>query len=177
MSDVVIVPSILSDQAWQLADGRLRDPFAILGPFETDAGQLIRTYQPGATGVEVVAQADGKWLGTLSPTHPDGLFAGLVDGSQPYRFQIQWPSAVQETEDPYSFDKLLSDSDLHLFNEGRLFEMAFTLGANATSVEGIRGTRFAVWAPNARAVSVIGDFNTWDNRRHPMRLRYPSGVW
>ena len=84
---------------------------------------------------------------------------------------------MQETEDPYSFDLLLSETDLHLFNEGRLFEIAFTLGANPMTVDGVRGTRFAVWAPNARAVSVIGDFDTWDNRRHPMRLRYPSGVW
>ena len=102
---------------------------------------------------------------------------GQVAGHEPYRFRIQWPGAVQETEDPYSFDLLLSEADLHLFNEGRLFELAFTLGANAMTVDGVRGTRFAVWAPNARAVSVIGDFNTWDNRRHPMRLRYPSGVW
>ena len=102
---------------------------------------------------------------------------GRVEGSEPYRFRIQWPGAVQETEDPYSFDLLLSETDLHLFNEGRLFEIAFTLGANPMTVDGVRGTRFAVWAPNARAVSVIGDFDTWDNRRHPMRLRYPSGVW
>ena len=119
---------------------------------------------------------DGR-LGTLSPTQPDGLFMGRVEGDEPYRFRIQWPGAVQETEDPYSFDLLLSETDLHLFNEGRLFEIAFTLGANPMTIDGVRGTRFAVWAPNARAVSVIGDFNTWDNRRHPMRLRYPSGVW
>jgi len=71
----------------------------------------------------------------------------------------------------------LSETDLHLFNEGRLFEIAFTLGANTMTVDGVRGTRFAVWAPNAQAVSVIGDFDIWDNRRHPMRLRFPSGVW
>jgi 1,4-alpha-glucan branching enzyme len=84
---------------------------------------------------------------------------------------------VQETEDPYSFGPQLGDVDLHLFNEGRHFELASQLGGNAVTVDGSPGVRFAVWAPNARAVSVVGDFNTWDPRRHPMRLRYPAGVW
>ena len=177
MNDVVTAPSLSPDQAWQLSSGSLRDPFSVLGPFETEVGRFIRAFVPGAKGVEVVARADGRTLGRLSPAQPDGLFMGHVHGHDPYRFRIQWPGAVQETEDPYSFDLLLSEADLHLFNEGRLFELAFTLGANPMTVDGIRGTRFAVWAPNAWAVSVIGDFDTWDNRRHPMRLRYPSGVW
>jgi 1,4-alpha-glucan branching enzyme len=177
MNDAVVIPSISPDQAWQLSSGSLRDPFGVLGPFDTDIGRYVRAFLPGASGVEVVAQADGRHLGTLSPTQPDGLFMGRVEGHDPYRFRIQWPDAVQETEDPYCFDLLLSETDLHLFNEGRLFEIAFTLGANPMVVDGVRGTRFGVWAPNARAVSVIGDFDTWDNRRHPMRLRYPSGVW
>jgi 1,4-alpha-glucan branching enzyme len=177
MNDAVVVPSISPDQAWQLSNGSLRNPFEVLGPFDTDIGRNVRAFLPGATGVEVVARADGRRLGILSPTQPEGLFLGRVDGHDPYRLRIQWPGAVQETEDPYSFDLLLSETDLHLFNEGRLFEIAFTLGANSMAIDGVRGTRFAVWAPNARAVSVIGDFDTWDNRRHPMRLRYPSGVW
>jgi 1,4-alpha-glucan branching enzyme len=177
MNDAVVIPSISPEQAWQLSAGCLKDPFAVLGPFETAIGRYVRAYLPGASGVEVVARNDGRHLGTLSPNQPDGLFLGRVQGNEPYRFRIQWPGAVQETEDPYSFDLLLSETDLHLFNEGRLFEIAFTLGANSMAVDGVRGTRFAVWAPNARAVSVIGDFDTWDNRRHPMRLRYPAGVW
>lgn len=177
MNDSVVIPSISSDQAWQLSSGTLRDPFSVLGPFETDIGRFVRAYFPGARSVEVIARSDGRSLGSLLPSQVDGLVMGRVEGHEPYRFRIQWPDAIQETEDPYSFDLLLSETDLHLFNEGRLFEIAFTLGANPVSVDGVRGTRFAVWAPNARAVSVIGDFDTWDNRRHPMRLRYPSGVW
>lgn len=177
MNDAVVIPSITPDQAGQLSNGSLRDAFGVLGPFDTEIARYVRTFLPGATGVEVIARDDGRHLGTLSPTQPDGLFLGRVEGDAPYRLRIQWPGAVQETEDPYSFDLLLSETDLHLFNEGRLFEIAFTLGANAMTIDGVRGTRFAVWAPNARAVSVIGDFDTWDNRRHPMRLRYPSGVW
>ncbi|MFL5257832.1 MAG: 1,4-alpha-glucan branching protein GlgB [Rhodopila sp.] len=177
MNDVIVIPSVSPEQAWQLANGALPDPFSVLGPFDTESGRYVRAYLPGAQGVEVLARSDGRHLGTLAPTQPDGLFMGRVDSHEPYRLRIEWPGAVQETEDPYSFDLLLSETDLHLFNEGRLFEIAFTLGANVVTVDGVRGTRFAVWAPNARAVSVVGDFDTWDNRRHPMRLRYPSGVW
>src|ERR1700712_5335584 len=177
MNDAVVIPPVSPEQAWQLASGSLRDPFAGPGPFETGIGRIVRTFQPGASGVEVLARSNGRRLGVLSPTQPDGLFTGRVDSNEPYLFRIQWPGAFQETEDSYSYDLLLSETDLHLFNEGRLFEIAFTLGANPVVIEGVHGTRFAVWAPNARAVSVIGDFNTWDNRRHLMRLRYPSGIW
>jgi 1,4-alpha-glucan branching enzyme len=177
MNDAVVIPSISQEQSWQLSNGCLRDPFAVLGPFETEIGRFARAFLPGAKGVDAVARSDGRHLGTLSPTQPDGLFMGRVECNEAYRFRIHWPGAVQEIEDPYSFDLLLSETDLHLFNEGRLFEIAFTLGSNAIAIDGVRGTRFAVWAPNASAVSVVGDFNTWDNRRHPMRLRFPSGVW
>ena len=177
MNDVVVIPTLSLDQGWQLANGSLRDPFAVLGPFETDIGRFVRAFLPGAQSIEVVARGDGRHLGTLAPAQPEGLFMGRVEGDEPYCFRVQWPGAVQETEDSYSFDLLLSETDLHLFNEGRLFELAFTLGANPMTVDGVRGTRFAVWAPNARAVSVIGDFDSWDPRRHQMRLRFPSGVW
>ena len=124
-----------------------------------------------------MARNDGHRIGTLLPSQPHGLFVGRVESREPYRLRIAWPDAVQETEDPTPSSLLLSDNDLLLFNEGRLFEMAFTLGAVPMTIDGVSGVRFAVWAPNARAVSVVGDFDTWDPRRHPMRLRYPSGVW
>ncbi len=177
MNDFIVAPSISAEQSWQLQAGQLRDPFAVLGPFDLDAGRFIRAFLPGAHGVDVIAASDGRPLGTLAPTSPDGLFMGRVDTHEPYRFRIHWPGADQETEDPYSFGLLLSADDLHLFNEGRLFRLAFTLGANPMTIDGVRGTRFAVWAPNARAVSVIGDFDSWDPRRHPMRLRHPAGIW
>ncbi len=84
---------------------------------------------------------------------------------------------MQETEDPYSFGLLLGDVDLHLFNEGRHFQLAHCLGAQAMTIDGIAGVRFAVWAPNARRVAVVGDFNSWDRRRHPMRVRHDAGIW
>ncbi|MBE7158967.1 MAG: 1,4-alpha-glucan branching enzyme, partial [Rhodospirillales bacterium] len=177
MDDAAFLPSLNPDQAWRLAAGSLQDPFGVLGPIDTGLGRYVRVFLPGARSVQVASRKDGRALGALVPSQPDGVFVGRVETAEPYRLRIEWPDAVQETEDPYSFGLLLSELDLHLFNEGRLFEMAFTLGANPMTVEGVRGTRFAIWAPNAQAVSVVGEFNTWDPRRHPMRLRYPSGVW
>jgi 1,4-alpha-glucan branching enzyme len=177
MNDFAVIPGVSGYHARQLGEGSLGDPFAVLGPFTTGSGRFARVFVPGALGVEACARADGGSLGILAPADPYGLFTGPLASDEPYLLRIQWPGAVQETEDPYSFDLLLSETDLHLFNEGRLFEMAATLGANPVTIDGVRGTRFAVWAPNARSVSVVGDFNTWDPRRHPMRLRYPSGIW
>jgi 1,4-alpha-glucan branching enzyme len=159
-----------------LAHGRLGDPFAVLGPHVDRHGRFVRAFVPGARQVDVCAQ-NGQPLGTLVQSDPPGLFAGYVEGNDPYRFHIHWPAGEQETEDPYAFGLLMGDLDLHLFNEGRHFELAFCLGSQAMTIENVRGVRFAVWAPNARAVSVVGDFNVWDPLRHPMRLRHGAGVW
>jgi 1,4-alpha-glucan branching enzyme len=156
-----------------LVAGRHGDPFAILGPH----GDEVRTMQPGARGVTVLARDSGEELGRLQVLHPGGLFAGRVSRQVPYRLRIEWPGSVQETEDPYSFGLLLGELDLHLFAEGRHFELARVFGAQAMTVDGISGVRFALWAPNAQRVSVVGDFNGWDGRRHPMRLRREAGVW
>ena len=178
MNDAVELQGVSADIAWQLSNGALHDPFGVLGPHDTASGRVLRAYLPGARSVEVVVGDGDQSVGTLMPMQPDGLFVGRVSASEAYRLRIGWPGAVQETEDPYAFAQLLlSEDDLHLFNEGRLFELAFTLGAVPMTIDGVSGVRFAIWAPNARAASVVGDFNTWDPRRHPMRLRFPSGVW
>jgi len=177
MNDVVELTGLPTGMAEALASGALGDPFAVLGPFDTAAGRTVRVFMPGALEVELLARSTGTPLGRLSPMLPHGLFAGRIGSEEPYLLRITWPGAVQETEDPYSFGALLGELDLHLFNEGRHFELAAHLGANVTAIDGVAGVRFAVWAPNARAVSVVGEFNTWDPRRNPMRLRYPAGVW
>jgi 1,4-alpha-glucan branching enzyme len=125
----------------------------------------------------VLARADRAPLGRLEAHGDSGLFEGPVRRPDPYLLRIEWPGGVQETEDPYAFDLLLGDLDLHLFNEGRHFGLAEAFGAQAMTVDGVPGVRFAVWAPGARRVAVVGDFNAWDARRHPMRVRYPAGVW
>jgi 1,4-alpha-glucan branching enzyme len=167
----------------ELMDGRLSDPFAVLGPHRvggsggTGGGVEIRTFQPGAVAVEAVAR-DGALLGVLQPVGASGLFTGQMVGDRPYVLRIQWPGGVgQETEDPYSFGPVLSALDLHLFAEGAHWNLAERLGARLESIEGVQGVVFSVWAPNARQASVIGDFNSWDGRRHPMRLRHEAGVW
>ena len=159
-----------------LLTGRLADPFAFLGPHATPQGQIVRAFQPGAEAVEVVARDNGDSLGQLTPVG-NGLFSGLVSSLEPYFLRIHWPNAMQETEDPYSFGLILGDVDLHLFSEGSHWRLAERFGSAVTEIAGVTGVRFAVWAPNAERVSVIGDFNTWDGRRHPMRLRHSAGVW
>ena len=163
--------------AGALATGTHGDPFAVLGPHDTDDGRIIRAFLPGALQVDVLRRSDGVVLARLEPGRESGLFEKLVVDRAAYRLRIKWPSAVQETEDPYSFRVLLGDVDLHLFNEGRHFELARCLGAQAVTIDGVSGVRFAVWAPNATRVAVVGDFNSWDRRRHPMRVRHGAGIW
>jgi len=156
-----------------ILEARLSDPFAVLGAHD---GEVL-TFQPGAQSVTLIARDDGRSLGTLEERVP-GLFTGALAEPVPYTLSIVWSEdAVQETEDPYSFGLVLSDLDLYLFNEGRHWELARAMGAQPRTMDGVEGVAFSVWAPNARRVSVVGDFNGWDGRRHPMRLRQGAGVW
>jgi 1,4-alpha-glucan branching enzyme len=165
------------------------DPFAVLGPHRVGDVDVIRALLPSALAVEVIDAGDAaRSLGTLNRIHEAGLFEGSVarssaTGDGPaYRLRITWPTSdggttVQEIDDPYAFGPLLGDLDLHLIGEGRHHELGDRLGGHATAVHGVDGTRFAVWAPNAQRVSVVGDFNGWDGRRHVMRRRVEAGVW
>lgn len=154
------------------------DPFAILGPHADNAGgQFIRAYLPDALSVQVLAKDSGEELGNLEATQTPGLFVGHFDRAQPYLLRTRWAGGEQVSEDPYSFGPLLGEMDLYLFAEGNHRDLSSCLGAQLKTVDGVDGVRFAVWAPNAKRVSVVGDFNNWDGRRHPMRLRHPTGVW
>nr|WP_132141860.1 1,4-alpha-glucan branching protein GlgB [Luteibacter rhizovicinus] len=148
----------------------------MLGPHRIDGRRTIRTLQPGALAVDVI-DAAGTSLGALARVDPVGFFAGVVDGDGAYRLRVRWPAGVQETHDPYEFGMLLGDDDLRRLSDGTHIELFRCLGAHPVTVDGVHGVRFAVWAPNARRVSVVGDFDSWDGRRHPMRLRMPAGVW
>ncbi|NWL76473.1 1,4-alpha-glucan branching enzyme [Pseudomonas taiwanensis] len=153
------------------------DPFSFLGPHAETDGIRVRTWLPGAEAVELLDATDQSSLGAMHRTDPEGLFEGLMAEPRPYLLRIQWPGGQQLTEDPYAFGALLGDVDLYLFAEGNHRELGNCLGAQLIDQGGIPGVRFAVWAPNARRVSVVGDFNAWDGRRHPMRKRYPAGIW
>ncbi|MBV8977668.1 MAG: 1,4-alpha-glucan branching protein GlgB [Alphaproteobacteria bacterium] len=156
-----------------IASGRHPDPFAFLGPHQTVHGRVVRSFQPGAARVDAVC---GEMTAALMPIGESGVFAGVVR-DMAYRLRIHWGETVQETEDPYAFGPVLGDVDLHLFSEGAHWKLWERFGANVDRRDGVEGVRFAVWAPNARRVSLVGDFNNWDGRRHPMRLRHASGVW
>jgi 1,4-alpha-glucan branching enzyme len=155
-----------------------RDPFSMLGPHSDGKdGQVIRAYLPNALGVRVLSRDGERDLGELSMSDKPGFFAGHFPVREPYLLKINWATGEQITEDPYSFGQLLGEMDLYLFAEGNHRDLSSALGAQVKNVDGVDGVRFSVWAPNARRVSVVGDFNSWDGRRHPMRVRYPSGVW
>jgi 1,4-alpha-glucan branching enzyme len=160
-----------------LVQARHGEPFAILGPHDTEEGCIVRAFVPDARSVEVLHAVDGDVITTLARVHTDGMFAGLIPARTPYRLRIDTGASVRETEDPYAFPPLLGELDLHLLAEGRHHDIAHCLGSHPMQIDGVAGVRFALWAPNARRVSVVGDFNQWDGRRHPMRLRFQAGVW
>jgi 1,4-alpha-glucan branching enzyme len=160
------------------------DPFAVLGPHVVEGRLVIRAVIPGAARVLIV-DPDGVVVCDLPRVHPDGGFAGTVPEHVtghgrpfPYRLRAVWSDGDEsEFDDAYRFAPVLGDLDLHLLAEGRHLRAWERLGAHPRTLEGVDGVAFAVWAPNARKVSVVGDFDGWDGRRLPMRLRHGAGVW
>jgi 1,4-alpha-glucan branching enzyme len=153
----------------------LEDPFSVRGPHETEAGTVVRAVLPGAHSMQLV-DPDGGILADAA-YEGAGLFVGRLPKRVPYRLRIGWDAATQEVEDPYAFGPVLGEMDIYLFSEGSHWQLADKFGAVPMEHEGVAGVAFAVWAPSARRVSVVGDFNSWDGRRHPMRLRLEAGVW
>lgn len=154
------------------------NPFAVLGAHDDgQGGRFIRAYLPNALRVEALGWEDDNVRAELEQHRVPGFFAAQVAGEEGYRLRIHWAGGVQVTADPYSFGEQLGEMDLYLFAEGNHRNLSSALGAQLIEVGGVKGVRFSVWAPNARRVSVVGAFNGWDGRRHPMRLRQPSGVW
>ncbi|WP_110715901.1 1,4-alpha-glucan branching protein GlgB [Salinicola acroporae] len=161
-----------------LAHATHANPFAVLGPHVTAGGELeVSAYLPGALSVSLVERDSDRLLGECTLGAIEGFFVGKMAKPCAYRLHIRWPDGEQTVADPYAFPLLLGDTDLYLIGEGSHRRLGECLGARAMTVEGIEGVRFAVWAPNAQRVAVVGDFNGWDSRRHGMRCRYPSGVW
>jgi 1,4-alpha-glucan branching enzyme len=161
-----------------LVMGRHGDPFAVLGPHAEGEGVRIRAYLPNALGVDVLSREDERELAAMEQDGRfPGLFTAYLPQNTPYLLRIRWASGTHVTEDPYSFGPLLGEMDIYLFAEGNHRNLGQALGAQYMEVEGVQGVRFSVWAPNALRVSVVGDFNGWDGRRHPMRARTPAGVW
>jgi 1,4-alpha-glucan branching enzyme len=177
MMDASLTLDAVSAELWAIVEGRSGDPFAVLGPHRTEDGTVVRVFVPGARGIEIISRDSREGLATLAPDGESGLFTGAPRSDSPYLLRIQWPDAVQETEDPYGFGVVLGELDLYLFSQGQHWTLAERMGAVPCDLDGIPGVSFSVWAPNARRVSVVGDFNSWDGRRHPMRLRSQAGIW
>jgi len=152
-------------------------PHDVLGAHPHADGVLVRAFRPGAQAVRVLT---GGRSAELELVHPGGVWAGTVTGSLPlaYELEVSYPDGgVYTLRDPYAFPPTLGELDLHLAGEGRHEKLYAHLGAHVREVAGVAGTAFAVWAPAARAVSVVGDFNSWDGRLHPMRALGASGIW
>jgi len=163
-----------------LLAGRHGDPFAVLGPHQCEGGISVRVVAPMARTVDVVAAGDGRVLASLERIDEAGFFAGLIEGADAlpqYRLRLANGDAHWEEDDAYRFKPYLGDMDVHLLAEGTHRRLYEKLGAHPIVLDGTQGVAFAVWAPNARRVSVVGDFNGWDGRRHPMRKRHDAGVW
>ena len=159
-----------------ITEARHHDPFAVLGKHRTPQGELIRAYLPGANTASIV---DGNL--PLQRINGSDVFewrgqSGLI----PDHYRLQWQTAdghAHTAYDPYCFPPQISEFDLHLFNEGKHWHAYKFLGAHPWTAEGVEGVLFATWAPNAARVSVVGDFNRWDGRAHPMRVRGGTGIW
>ncbi|WP_163267718.1 1,4-alpha-glucan branching protein GlgB [Chelativorans alearense] len=176
-------------ESWRLDDqhaiaalvaGRHGDPFSVLGPHASPAGTVLRVLHPHAETAEAIDPESGRTLTKLLRRHARGFFEGLLSKhkSPPrYRLRFSRGDDVWEEEDAYRFPSTFGDLDRHLLGEGRHLRLYEKLGAHPMTCDGMAGTRFAVWAPNASRVSVIGNFNVWDGRHHPMRFHPGIGVW
>jgi 1,4-alpha-glucan branching enzyme len=162
-----------------LAEARHADPFSVLGAHREQDHLVVRTILPAAESVDVVAE--GLEPVAMQRAHASGIYEGVLPGNgdgPAYRLRITYPGGhVAEIEDPYRFDRVITDFDLYLFGEGRHTRIYERFGAHLMTLNGVQGVHFAVWAPNAQRMSVVGDFNGWDGRVHPMRHLGGSGVW
>jgi 1,4-alpha-glucan branching enzyme len=165
--------------------GEHRDPFAVLGPHvlqrARQTGVAVRAFLPHADKVVVVPGEANLPASPMTRVHPAGLFEAVFpDRVEAFAYQLDVQDAggaSHRWDDAYRFPSTLGDLDLHLLGEGTHYRPYEKLGAHLVTVDGVVGVRFAVWAPNARRVSVVGDWNAWDGRVHPMRLHPANGLW
>ncbi|MBK4726152.1 1,4-alpha-glucan branching enzyme [Pantoea agglomerans] len=163
-----------------LVSGHFADPFSLLGMHKTDKGLEVRALLPDASEVWVIETSTGNKCVQLACLDSRGFFQGVIPKRKtPFRYQlaVTWHGQQNLIDDAYRFGPLLPEMDSWLLAEGTHLRPYETLGAHGDVIDGVIGTRFAVWAPNAQRISVVGEFNFWDGRRHPMRLRREIGIW
>ncbi len=164
------------DTARAIAEGRHGDPFSVLGLHERGGKRIVTAFVPGATGVSALTGKKTETPLAPVPGVPE-VFAGVLKRGQTYRLRAHNAEADWEFEDAYRFGPVLGEIDEYLLGEGTHRRIWQVLGAHVMTHEGVDGVHFAVWAPAAERVSVVGDFNYWDGRRHVMRARGVTGVW
>ncbi len=171
----------IDQQVQALLLGAHDNPFCLLGPHRINPGRIqVRAFLPSAERAWIVAQESTL---PMERIHESGLFEGqmsVASSAKMPHYQLRAANQqgkLTDMHDPYAFSPLLSDFDLHLLGEGQYLEAYNGLGAQLREIDGVAGVNFAVWAPNATGISVVGDFNDWDGRTHAMRKLIPSGVW
>jgi 1,4-alpha-glucan branching enzyme len=185
MTSSAEAPTVAPFDVEAIVRGRHGDPFAVLGPRRVDTSNgpaiAIRAFLPDAEAIHVVPTGPAPPSRRMTRVHPAGFFEAVFTasiGPFPYRFEARDDAGLTKSlEDPYRFPSTLGDLDRLLLGEGTHYESYDKLGAHSCVLAGVPGVVFAVWAPNASRVSVVGDFNRWDGRRHPMRRHPGVGVW
>ncbi len=170
-----------NSDARKIVTGSHSDPFSVLGQHIVDGKIVIRAFHPDVDSISVIDAKSGRKILTLDAVEgASGLFAGLAKRRKnrfSYRLRYAKGQDIWEVSDPYQFAPVMGALDEHLISSGAHMDLWKALGAHVVEHEGVQGTHFAVWAPNAQRVSVVGDFNSWDGRRNPMRMRGTTGVW
>ena len=177
-----MIPSRLdSSDFYPLVEARHCDPFRILGIRSCDGKFVARVLRPDAAEAAVILEGKGAKPQSLTRLNEHGLFEGEIAGfseGMPYTLELTGHDGVKwRQRDAYSFPAVLGEMDIYLFNEGTHYDIHKKLGAHVKVIGDVPGVHFAVWAPSAQRVSVVGDFNNWDGRVHQMRKLLPSGIW
>ncbi len=170
------LPHIHPDEAQAIASGAHGNPFAILGLHDRDGVPVLTAFVPGADSLSVL-QGKARPVDCVPVPDAPGLFQAILPKMAPYRLRAQGHGTEWEFEDPFRIGPVLGELDEYLLGEGTHRRLWQVLGAHPITHEDVEGVHFAVWAPNADRVSVVGDFNVWDGRRHPMRKRGATGMW
>jgi len=168
----------------QIVNGEHADPHHVLGmhdaDFEGEEFTIVRAFCPGAVKVDVLNPKKPTYCEEMTLEHTTGFFTLVLPKQKHFKYKLRFTShdgSEWEAWDPYSFAPQISDMDLHLFGQGTHYEIFNKLGATPMQVDGVDGVLFGVWAPNAKRISVVGDFNDWNGLRHPMRSMGGGGVW
>ena len=171
-------PDAQENPVWnEIRDGSCRSPHDYLGMHVENGMVVVRVYDPAAKSVMLIA---GKKSFPMGQANKDGLFVCSFPKKKEafaYKIEKRYEDSTFTSADPYCFLPTLGEMDIYLFNQGEHQRVYDVMGAHVRNLGGVEGVSFAVWAPNAKRVSVVGDFNCWDGRRHPMRMLGLSGIW